>query len=211
MTPFVLAIAVAVRSSKQWDQMQFFLLFKHSLQCSKSRSSRSMFCKILRRTFDGRARWVGDEEEEGEEKEGTTRMHCSIGWDIRMNTCLLEAPCRRRRRRLACGRRHFLPMPLLRPSLPRVFMQSKKAEIPKFELRRAIGFAAKTPTKRQAGSLNGAATARVTDSTACRQGEDVNFLEQPSNHRRRYHLRPSVRPSVSQSLVTHSLMPSLPP
>ena len=44
------------------------------------------------------------------------------------------------------------------------------------------------------------------------RGEDVNFLEQPSNHRRRYHLRPSasVRPSVSQSL-THSLMPSLPP
>ena len=76
--------------------------------------------------------------------------------------------------------------PSLPPSLPpsRIYAV-KKAEIPKFEVRRAIGFAAKTPTKRQAGSLNGAATARVTDSTACRQGEDVNFLEQPSNHRRR--------------------------
>ena len=60
LTPFVLAIAVAVRSSKPWNKMQFFLLLKHSLQCSKTRSSRSIFCKILRRTFDGRARWVGD-------------------------------------------------------------------------------------------------------------------------------------------------------
>ena len=69
-----------------------------------------------------------------------------------------------------------LPPKAVTPSLPpsRIYAV-KKAEIPKFEVRRAIGFAAKTPTKReggrQAGSLNGAATARVTDSTACsRQG-----------------------------------------
>ena len=46
LTPFVLAIAVAVRSSEQWKQMQFFLLLNHFLQSFESRSSRRMFCKI---------------------------------------------------------------------------------------------------------------------------------------------------------------------
>ena len=60
LTPFVLAIAVAVRSSEQWNQVQYFLLLKHSLQISTSRSSRRLFCLIPRRTFGGRARWVGE-------------------------------------------------------------------------------------------------------------------------------------------------------